>query len=671
MQIHFRGYESGDPRIKPAAGYGLDRSIEIPDVMDVLVVGTGPAASVVAAQLSRFPSINARVIERRPGRLEVGQADGIQARSVETFQAFGFANEVIDEAYRNVEMCFWKPDPAEPSRIVRASRAPDDATGISEFPHIYVNQSRILDYFLRDAVCAPGRIVPDYGVEFLDCQIDPGDQYPVSARIRFVAGTRKGEERTVRAKYLVGGDGARSRVRAALGHRLHGEAALHAWGVMDILSNTDFPDIQVKCSIQSNDAGNILLIPREGGYLVRMYVDLGEVNEADSGAVRETSIKEMIAKANRALHPYTLDVKAVTWWSVYEVAHRIADGFDDVPAELARSRHPHAFIMGDACHTHSAKAGQGMNVSIQDGFNLGWKLAAVLEGRAPESLLATYASERKVIAQNLIDFDREWANMLARPVDSWEDPSELERYYLKTMEFPAGFMTQYESSPITLGMEHQDLAAGFPVGKRFKSAEVIRRADNRWRHLGHFHEADGRWRVYVFADASAPAVTGTATAEFAHWWENDPASPRVRYTPLGGDDDAVFDTKVIYQQDYTLVEPNDVPSAFKPSKVPYGILDINQIFAAGHGRDIFRDREISDEGAIVIVRPDQYISAVLPLSARHELTAFFAGHMLTPTSKTAIQQKSPHEMEIGARVELQFPDIETAIAAPVDGRTIL
>ena len=223
----------------------------------------------------------------------------------------------------------------------------------------------------------------------------------------------------------------------------------------------------------------------------------------------------MIDTANRILSPYSLDVRAVTWWSVYEVAHRITDGFDDVPAELEGRRMPHAFIMGDACHTHSAKAGQGMNVSIQDGFNLGWKLAAVLERRAPESLLATYAAERKVVAQNLIDFDREWSAMMARPVDSWEDPDELERWYLATMEFPAGFMTEYAESPITLSTEHQHLATGFPVGKRFKSAEAIRRADNRWQHLGHLHEADGRWRVYVFADAAAPALAGTPTADFA------------------------------------------------------------------------------------------------------------------------------------------------------------
>lgn len=628
MQIHERGYVSEDPRIKPAAGYGINRPTELPDEMDVLVVGTGPAAVAVIAQLSRFPSINVRAIEQRAGRLEQGQADGIQARSVETFQAFGFAGEIVDEAYRNVEMCFWKPDPKNPENIIRTDRVPDDAHGISEFPHIYVNQSRVLDYFLRDAERAPGKVLPDYGIEFVSLEIDRTQEYPVAATVRYTEGPRKGEERVVCAKYLVGGDGARSKVRAELGHKLHGDASMHAWGVLDVLCNTDFPDFQVKCSIQSHSEGNIMLIPREGGYLSRLYVDLGDLDEDNPGEVRNTSQEEIIRRANAILHPYSLDVKNVTWWSVYEVAHRVTDGFDDVPDDLKGKVHPRAFIMGDACHTHSAKAGQGMNVSIQDGWNLAWKLAAVLEGRAPESLLDTYSSERKVIAQNLIDFDKEWSGLMARPVDEWDDPAGLAKFYESTIEFPMGFMTQYPKNQITTGLEHQDLAKGFPVGKRFKSTEVIRRADNRWRELGHLHEADGRWRVYVFADPKAPALTGTPVADFASWWKTDPESPLVKYTPAGGDEDATFDTKVIYQQDYTEVEPGDVPDAFKPKKVPFGIIDINNIFSAGHGRDIFRDREIDKAGAIVVVRPDQYVAGVFPLGERKEIQEFFAAHML-------------------------------------------
>ena len=107
---------------------GIDRPDELPDDVDVLIVGTGPAGMITAAQLSQFPDVTTRIIDRRGGRLVIGQADGIQARSVETFQAFGFADRIIAEAYRITEMCFWKPDPADPSRIIRTGahrRRPD------------------------------------------------------------------------------------------------------------------------------------------------------------------------------------------------------------------------------------------------------------------------------------------------------------------------------------------------------------------------------------------------------------------------------------------------------------------------------------------------------------------------------------------------------------------
>ena len=166
MQFHHHGYVSGDPRVLPAAGTGVDRPAELPDQVDVLIVGSGPAGMILAAQLSHYPEVVTRLVERRPGRLAVGQADGIQARSVETFQAFGFADHIIAEAYRITSMNFWVPDPNDPGNIIRGQRTPDDAHGVSEFPHLIVNQARVLDYFAEAAVNGPGRITPDYGYEF-------------------------------------------------------------------------------------------------------------------------------------------------------------------------------------------------------------------------------------------------------------------------------------------------------------------------------------------------------------------------------------------------------------------------------------------------------------------------------------------------------------------------
>lgn len=624
MQFHHHGYVSGDPRVKPAAGVGINRPADLPDEVDVLIVGTGPAGMLAAAQLSQFPGITTRIVERRPGRLVIGQADGIQARSVETFQAFGFAERIIAEAYRITEMAFWKPDPADHSRIIRGARPVDDEMGISEFPHLIVNQARVLDYFAEVMANSPTRMSPDYGFEFRVLEVGSEGEYPVTVTLAHAVGPNEGQERVVRAKYVVGADGARSKVRDAIGCTLAGDAANHAWGVMDVLANTDFPDIRTKCAIQSGSGGSILLIPREGGFLFRMYVDLGEVDQHDHGSVRATTIEQIIAHANQILHPYTLDVRNVAWHSVYEVAHRLTDRFDDVLPDQRGTRTPRVFITGDACHTHSAKAGQGMNVSMQDGFNLGWKLGHVLEGRSPESLLSTYSEERQVVAKNLIDFDKEWSTMMAKKPEEFNSPSELEDFYVTTAEFPAGFMTQYAPSMLTAEPGHQELAAGFPVGKRFKSAPVVRVGDTNPIHLGHHATADGRWRIYVFADTALPgAGTPSAVDGFAEWIANATESP-LAATPSGADLDAWFDVKVIYQQPHTEIDINAVPEVFKPLVGPFQLRDYEKVYATDPKADIFELRGLDRSGVVVVVRPDQYVANVLPLTATAELGAFFA-----------------------------------------------
>jgi phenol 2-monooxygenase len=262
---------------------------------------------------------------------------------------------------------------------------------------------------------------------------------------------------------------------------------------------------------------------------------------------------------------------------------------------------------------------------MQDGFNLGWKLGYVLTGRSPESLLSTYSAERQVIAQNLIDFDKEWSTLMAKRPEEFEDPKQLAEFYVQTAEFPFGFMTQYPPSMIVADQSHQDLATGFPVGKRFKSAPVVRVADANPLHLGHQHRADGRWRLYAFADG-APGEA-SALSSWAEWMAAGEDSPVLAHTPAEGELDAVLDVKVVYQQRHDTIDVGAVPQLFLPRTGPFELIDYEKVFAAHPEDDIFELRGVDRGGCVVVVRPDQYVAAVLPLDATEDLAAFFRQHL--------------------------------------------
>jgi phenol 2-monooxygenase len=130
-------------------------------------------------------------------------------------------------------------------------------------------------------------------------------------------------------------------------------------------------------------------------------------------------------------------------------------------------------------------------------------------------------------------------------------------------------------------------------------------------------------------------------ADFAEWIARSPQSPVVAYTPDGADVDAWFDVKVIYQQDHTGVDINAVPDVFKPVVGPFELVDLEKVYATRPGQDIFDERGIDRGGVIVVVRPDQYVANVLPLTATDDLAAFFAGVMRARAAARATNPAEP------------------------------
>jgi phenol 2-monooxygenase len=304
-----------------------------------------------------------------------------------------------------LEICLWNPDPT--GHIQRSDRIPDTIPNISRFQQVVLHQGRIERFFL-DSIKehSRGTISVEHGVmptafNFDESLAENPDAYPIEVTLRHLSeeeatpkqsatsangagiqdgifrsnlseddtaemlaraaelDAKKNRTEVVRAKYMLGADGAHSWVRNQLGFKLQGESTDYIWGVLDIVPITDFPDIRMRCAIHSAENGSVMVIPRENK-LVRLYIQLTTTGDAGGAKFDRSTItpQTILKSAQRIMAPYQLRYSYCDWWTAYQIGQRVGDSF---------SLKERVFLAGDAVHTHSPKAGQGMNVSMQDG----------------------------------------------------------------------------------------------------------------------------------------------------------------------------------------------------------------------------------------------------------------------------------------------------------------
>lgn len=229
--------------------------------------------------------------------------------------------------------------------------------------------------------------------------------------------------------------------------------------------------------------------------MVRFYIELGTGTK-----VSEVTLADLQARTRAVLSPYEIDFASTAWWSAYAIGQRHANAFD-VAGRV--------FLTGDACHTHSPKAGQGMNVSLQDGYNIGWKLGMVLSGRADPNLLATYVAERERTAVDLIEFDRAFAKLFSSAYreEHGVTPEDFAEEVVRAGKYTAGQAVHYAPSVVTSDEGETGLAGKVTVGMRFSSAQVVRFCDAKVMQLVKGMPADGQWFVVVFAGDLADGET--------------------------------------------------------------------------------------------------------------------------------------------------------------------
>ena len=406
-------------------------------------------------------------------------------------------------------------------------------------------------------------------------------------------------------------------------------------GVIDIIPKTNFPDIRRACYIRNATGGTILVIPRSNKE-VRLYIPV----EKGGGLLdpENVTFSQIMEAARRMMAPYTLEAGSVSWWSSYRVGQRVGNKFS--------THHERAFLVGDAVHTHSPKAGQGMNTSIQDAYNLGFKLRLVLQGRIvahPEQLLKTYETERRPIAQDLIAFDRGYLKLFAEPSPGFN------REIVQAMRFTTGLSIRYPPSclvQLPRGVRELGeslLKADLVPGKRLQDVQVVYHADGIPVRLQSRMKATGAFRVIVFAGDIDDAEHFGKVQRLGDFLANHTSglgsltmmTPNRSGAPESEDQPAI-EVLLIHSSDRFRFHLTDLHEVYRPWSNKFGY-DYWRVFADGesahdgHGRAFERLDIDKKKGCCAVIRPDGYIGAVMDLENEEGLRDYFEGvGMLIP-----------------------------------------
>ncbi|KAL2193368.1 FAD binding domain-containing protein [Corynascus similis CBS 632.67] len=616
--------------------------------VDVLIIGAGPAG-LALANWFRNSGIRVLLVDKKPGPTPRGHAEGLKSTTNEIFAAFGIEPQIEAESWRLEEIAIWGESEDGSGDIVRQHVIEDKVEELGVARETILQQSRVEHHLLQN-ILSHTNIAIRYHTAPISVDIDTScphlsDEYPVTVLLAnvkedkpeangtFILNGSNGTdghhhvEERVRAKYVVGCDGAHSWLRKQLGVAFEGTSTDCVFGVADLIPKTDFPDIR-RVGYLRRAKGTVLIIPRSNKE-VRIYIPIAEKIGDNYNAREELTLERILAAARAALSPYTLEAGTVSWWSAYCVTQRVGSHFS-----CHRER---AFLVGDAVHTHSPKAGQGLNTSVQDAYNLGWKLRLVLQGRIsdPEALLQTYESERRPVAQDLIDFDRGYLKLFTGP------SSQFDTEFLWAMKFSTGLSIRYaRSCAVQLSRGAEDvrpslLKADLVPGKRLQNFQAVYQADRVVDRIQRRMRATGAFRVIVFAgDIAEPKLLAKAQ-RWGEFLADRESGLGLVTMPSGGDNasawqDVPVEILMVHCANRHQVELLDLHEIYRPWSSDQGydywrVLADAESVIEGHGRVYERLDIDKKRGRCVVIRPDGYIGAITDLDDFQGLRGYFEG----------------------------------------------
>ncbi|BDD55406.1 hypothetical protein MPDQ_005874 [Monascus purpureus] len=597
---------------------------------DIVIVGAGPVGLLLSLCMSRW-GYRVKHIDNRPVPTATGRADGIQPRSTEILRNLGLKRQIMAyEPAKVYNVAFWDPLP-DGKGIHRTGSWPSCPQFIdTRYPFTtLVHQGKIERVFL-DEIRKAGTTVerPWTIVGFNNDGLD--ETYPVEVKLKNLD---TNVISTMRTKYLFSGEGARSFVREQLGIKIrHKDPIAYVWGVMDGVVRTDFPDIKTKCTIHS-DNGSIMVIPREDN-MVRLYVQIASSTDPDWNPRKTATVEEVQNAAKKILQPYYLEWERVEWYSVYPIGQGISERY---------TLDERVFMGGDACHTHSPKAGQGMNTAFHDALNMAWKIHAVESGFAKRSILSTYESERKDVAETLLNFDAKYAALFSKRRPSagevgsashtiaaaGGEEDEFVKTFKSSCEFTSGYGVAYKPNVFNWDSSHpaNSPLIGIPgvrltPGRAFTPTAVTRLADFNKVQLEQEVPVNGSFRIFIFAGNQSKtkrSINDLAanlekersflsvyrrpdTAELSFFEHHNPHSKLVTICLVYAADKTGVDVQAIPRilRDYHHhIYADDVPDIRVPTAK----------FAA-HEKLGFDP----ENGGVVVTRPDSHVACVVRLA---------------------------------------------------------
>ncbi|CAG8084545.1 unnamed protein product [Penicillium olsonii] len=570
----------------------------------VVVVGAGPSGLMLANNLTRF-GVSVVILDDRPDKTSTGKADGMQPKTIETFKQLRLADPLLKNGAKVFDISFWESTADQPMhRTGRKTHYPDHLVGASD-PYILLAHQGMVEEVMIDDMESRGVFVTR-NARFTSCSLLDGTN---RLEIQY-EDTSANTSRTTKADYLVGCDGARSKVRSFIPDAdLEGEITNAAWGVMDGVIDTDFPDLWSKVALRSHSAGSILLIPRERG-MTRLYVELSSTGGERVDKAKATP-EYVTQRAREAMDPFKLEWKSVEWFGTYVVGQRVAKRFMDPSAKI--------FIAGDAGHCHSALAAQGANTSMHDSFNLAWKLNLVARGLAKPSLLNTYEEERQKIAHDLINFDVEHCKAFS------EGETALAKNFDDNIRFIAGVGAEYTPGMLT---HVSPTTSPLQAGMLQLPAQVTRYIDANPVDIQLDIPLLGQFKIYIFVptlrkslgdlgalceelENSLQRFTTQADRSFEkHSRSHGPSDDfqqHQRYTAVSN----AFTLSMVTKSAQSEFEILELPEILQKSR---WTLYLDNIQARSCTERWFGDMKEGDIG-ITVVRPDGYIGMIHTLNA--------------------------------------------------------